>query len=80
MVGCGALGLQSCFLVTVPMKAAGEIVEKSAYATRDLGSRGIRKLREPAGTPPDQGGPASYPGYGSPEPYPDYGSDAYYGD
>ena len=76
--GTCLFGLNSCFLITIPVKAAGEIVEKSAYATRDLGAAGIRKLREPS-----QPEPAPYP---EPEPYPDpaldgapdYGSDAYY--
>ena len=54
------------------MKATGEIVEKSAYATRDIGSRGLRKLREPAEPNPQ---PYEEPGSG-----PDYGSDAYYED
>ena len=70
--GICLLSLNSCFLITVPVKAAGEIVEKSAYATRDIGARGLRKLREPA-----EPEPAPYPDPALEE-VPDYGSDEYY--
>ena len=68
-----SLGLSSCFLITVPMKATGEIVEKSAYATRDLGGRGIRKLREPS---EPRSAPYADPGMHDPA---DFGNDEYYG-
>jgi hypothetical protein len=80
VAGVVSLGLSSCFLITVPMKATGEIVEKSAYATRDIGSRGLRKLREPAEPNPEtynDPGAGRAPDQGS---KPDYGSDAYYED
>jgi hypothetical protein len=72
------LTLNSCYLVTIPIKATGEIVEKTAYATRDIGSRGIQKLREPA-EPSPEGYQDNLP-YGDPayDTGPDYGSDDYY--
>ena len=53
------------------MKATGEIVEKSAYATRDLSAQGMRKVRESR----SEGAADQEP---SGEDGPDYGSDEYY--
>ena len=49
----------------------GEIVEKSAYATRDLSAKGMRKMRESR----NQGARDEEPSDGE---GPDYGSDEYY--
>lgn len=69
--GIVSLSLSSCFLITVPIKAMGEIVEKSAYATRDLSAKGMRKMRESR----NQGARDEEPSDGE---GPGYGSDEYY--
>lgn len=72
VAGVVSLSLSSCFLITVPIKATGEIVEKSAYATRDLSARGIRKMKESRDAEQGYEDPGYY------EEGPDYGSDEYY--
>ena len=66
------LGMNSCFLISVPVKATGEIIEKSAEATGRAATRGIRR----ATTPSSQDGGyaedsvpsgAGYDEYGYPE-------------
>ena len=71
LAGAVSLGLSSCFLITIPIKATGEIVEKSAYATRDLSARGMRKMKESRNADP------AYDEW-SDEDGPDYGNDDYY--
>ena len=71
LAGVVSLGLSSCFLITIPVKATGEIVEKSAYATRDLSAAGIRKIRESRNPEPAYVEPTHEDGT-------DYGSDEYY--
>ncbi len=66
-----ALSLSSCFLITVPVKATGEIIEKGAYATRDATARGIRRIKQPAEQPVPYQEPTLHDG-------PEYGSDDYY--
>ena len=45
------LGLSSCFLVSVPVKATGEIIEKSAHATGRAVNRGVQRATTPDGVP-----------------------------
>jgi hypothetical protein len=42
-----AAGLSSCFLVSIPVKATGELIEKGAYATGDAMNRGIHRVTTP---------------------------------
>lgn len=48
--------LSSCFLVSIPVKATGEMIEKSAEATGDAMNRGIHKVTRPkeSGTADDE--------------------------
>ena len=41
--------LSSCFLVSIPVKATGEMIEKSAQATGAAMNRGIHKVTRPDG-------------------------------
>ena len=46
----GASCLTSCFLVSIPVKAAGEMIEKSAQATGEAANRSIHRVTRPDGT------------------------------
>ncbi len=46
----GAACLSSCFLVSIPVKATGEMIEKSAQATGQAMNRGIHKVTRPDGS------------------------------
>jgi len=48
VVGFGASCLSSCFLVSIPVKATGELIEKSAQATGRAMNRGIHNTTRPA--------------------------------
>ena len=69
----GSLGclLSSCFLVSIPVKATGEIIEKSAQATGRAANRGIHRATTPSrgGEGVDYSAPAgeTYYEYGYPE-------------
>ena len=43
-----AAGLSSCFLVSIPVKATGELIEKSADATGEAINRGIHRVTRPS--------------------------------
>ena len=61
------LSLSSCFLVSVPVKATGEIIEKSAYATGEAATGGIRRV-----TTPDGENRSNAYGASQPPPAPEY--------
>ena len=48
--------LSSCFLVSIPVKATGEMIEKSAQATGAAMNRGIHKVTRPDGSAGTSGG------------------------
>ena len=48
--GFWATCLSSCFLVSIPVKATGELIEKSAEATGQAMNRGIHKVTRPEGS------------------------------
>ena len=56
VVGCSAACLSSCFLVSIPVKATGEIIQKSAEATGEAINRSIHKVTRPANSTGDSGG------------------------
>ena len=47
--------MSSCFLVSVPVKAIGEILEKSANATGKAMKRGFHKVTQPDGSTKNSG-------------------------
>ena len=51
IIVAGGLGffLNSCFLISIPVKATGEIIEKSAYATGEAAASGMRRMTTPDG-------------------------------
>ena len=48
-VGLVATSLSSCFLVSIPVKATGEMIEKGAHATGDAMNRGFHRMTRPDG-------------------------------
>lgn len=48
--GIAVTCLSSCFLVSIPVKATGELIEKSADATGQAMNRGIHKVTRPEGS------------------------------
>lgn len=54
--GLMATCLSSCFLVSIPLKATGELIEKSAEATGQAMNRSIHKVTRPAGATETSGG------------------------
>ena len=61
-----SLVLNSCFLVGVPVKATGEIIEKSAHASGRAMKRGFDR----ATTPDGQDAPDAYTEPAATSPYP----------
>lgn len=49
VAGMLATCLSSCFLVAIPVKATGELIEKSAEATGQAMNRSIHRVTRPSG-------------------------------
>ena len=49
-VGVVSSCVSSCFMVSIPVKATGEMIEKGAHATGDAMNRGFHRMTRPDGS------------------------------